>query len=108
MRLESGFARAFRLPLRAPLATARGPIPFRDGALLSLRDRDGLEGSGEASPLPGFHREDAAASARELTGWVADASGRGIVGLDDSRQVNVIGGPGGQFHCIIDISGYYI
>lgn len=28
--------------------------------------------------------------------------------LDDSRQLNLIPGPNGSFHCVIDITGYYL
>ena len=44
--------RPFRLPLREPIATARGAIAERAGVILELRDGEGRRGYGEASPLP--------------------------------------------------------
>ncbi|MFC7045821.1 o-succinylbenzoate synthase [Halobacteriaceae archaeon GCM10025711] len=45
--------RPFSLPLRQPLATARGTIDRRDGFLLQV-EADGHVGFGEATPLPGW------------------------------------------------------
>ncbi len=56
----------FRVPLRAPLATAHGVICERRGTLVRLRDEDGVAGWGESSPLPGFGSFDEAASRRAL------------------------------------------
>ena len=56
-----------RLRLRAPLVTAHGEIRERDGFVVRLD-----EGRGEASPLPWFGTEDAAACARALT-YAAEA-----------------------------------
>jgi hypothetical protein len=36
---------------------------------------------------------------------IANAS---VSKLDDSRQLRIIGGPGGSFDCIVDITGYYL
>lgn len=44
----------FRLPLRRPLATARGVLAHRDGVLVRLETADGLCGFGEATPAAGF------------------------------------------------------
>jgi o-succinylbenzoate synthase len=47
----------FRLPLRRPLATARGAIAARTGVLIALEAASGLCGFGEASPLAGWPGE---------------------------------------------------
>ena len=52
----------FSLRLRAPLATGRRVFAAREGVLLALRDVEGLEGFGEATPIPGFGCETAEAS----------------------------------------------
>jgi|DewCreStandDraft_1066081.scaffolds.fasta_scaffold00058_116 o-succinylbenzoate synthase len=44
----------FRLPFATTFATARGMAAAREGLLLRLESTDGLEGLGEASPLPAF------------------------------------------------------
>lgn len=45
---------SFRIPFRAPFATARGTMLFREGIILRLETEDGLIGVGEASPLPAW------------------------------------------------------
>jgi o-succinylbenzoate synthase len=67
MRIEAAELQPFRLRLRAPLATALGPLEFREGVLLSLRNTDGCRGYGEATPLEAFGTEplDAARSSLE-------------------------------------------
>ena len=57
MRIEAAELRSFRLRLRTPLATAMGPLAFREGVLLSIRNADGCTGYGEATPLPAFGTE---------------------------------------------------
>jgi L-Ala-D/L-Glu epimerase len=57
---------AFRLPLRAPLATARGRVVAVEGLRLLLRDTDGSFGLGEVTPLPDFGTETLDAAARAL------------------------------------------
>ena len=66
MRIEAAELQSFRLRLRAPLATARGPLAFREGVLLSLRNADGCIGYGEATPLPAFGTESLDAARRSL------------------------------------------
>ncbi len=44
--------RPFRLPVRAPIATAAGVIEAREGIVVELRDPEDRRGFGEASPLP--------------------------------------------------------
>ena len=46
--------RPFRLPLRAPMQTARAAITHRAGVVVELTGGDGARGIGEASPLPEF------------------------------------------------------
>ncbi len=48
----------FALPLRRPMATAHERIEIRRGLLVTLVDADGVEGFGEATPLPAFGTED--------------------------------------------------
>jgi len=59
MRLVRARVVPFALPLRAPLATARGAIGERRGALLALEADDGRTGLGEATPIEGFGLETA-------------------------------------------------
>ena len=44
----------YRIPFRAPFATAHGTLRDREGVLLQLETDDGLRGHGEIAPLPGF------------------------------------------------------
>lgn len=46
--------------------SGRGPVRPRPGVLLTVEDHDGHQGQGEASPLPGWSRESAAACERAL------------------------------------------
>ena len=50
--------RPFRLPMRAPMPTARAAIEYRSGVVVELIDEDGVRGLGEASPLPEFGEGD--------------------------------------------------
>ena len=45
--------RPFSLSLARPLETASGPIERREGVLVAVED-DGVRGTGEATPLPGW------------------------------------------------------
>lgn len=68
----------FRLPLREPLATARGAVAFRDGLLLRLETSSGVRGYGEATPVAGFGRPEAVIrAAREAAELDAEARGAG-------------------------------
>ena len=67
---------ALRLPLREPLATARGPVITREGALLEI-EADGACGWGEALPLAGFGLEAADTAANALV-----AACRRLVGVE--------------------------
>jgi len=66
VRIEAAELQPFRLRLRTPLATALGPLAFREGVLLSLRNADGCIGYGEATPLPAFGTESFDAARRSL------------------------------------------
>ena len=55
-----------RIPLCAPLSTARGLIAVRDGALVALEAEGGLVGWGETFPLAGFGLESAGEARRTL------------------------------------------
>jgi o-succinylbenzoate synthase len=50
MRIVAAAIERLRLPLRRPLATARGTLRVREGCVLRLTARDGEIGVGEASP----------------------------------------------------------
>jgi o-succinylbenzoate synthase len=71
-----------RLALAAPLATARGPLRSRDGALLSLSSASGASGWGEALPLPGFGLESAGAALDALEDIAASLVGSDLGDLD--------------------------
>lgn len=45
----------FTIPYAAAFTTAHGSEPARTGAIVRVTSADGLEGLGEASPLPAFH-----------------------------------------------------
>ena len=44
----------YRIPFRAPFATAHGVLTRREGVLLELTSDAGVRGLGEIAPLPGF------------------------------------------------------
>lgn len=51
--------RRFSLPFRAPVRTAGGAWPVRDGLYVRVGRPDGSAGWGEASPIPSFGNESA-------------------------------------------------
>ncbi len=61
LRITCARLTAFRLLLREPVASARGPLFRREGWLLGLGADSGLAGAGEALPLAGFACEAPAA-----------------------------------------------
>jgi len=69
-----------RLPLRAPLETARGRIAERRGALLVLEAEAGSRGLGEATPIEGFGLESVLI-ARDALAVLAD----GVLGHDGAE-----------------------
>jgi len=62
VRIERVDVVPYALRLNAPLRTARGTIRRREGLLLRIRWADGVEGWGEAAPLPGFGGEPLSAA----------------------------------------------
>ena len=64
-------ARRF-LPFVNPLVTGAGEIDGRDVSLVSVTDRDGRQGWGEAAPLPGW----GVGELSEIESWIAAVQGR--------------------------------
>ena len=89
--------RPFRLPMRAPMQTARAAIEYRAGVVVEFTDEAGLRGYGEASPLPEFGEGDADDVLRLIeTHAQAVASG----GLPDGLDV-----PGAAaLSCALDVA----
>ncbi len=102
MRIEAAELQPFRLRLRTPLATALGPVAFREGVLLSLRSADGCIGYGEATPLPAFGTESLRCRASFPRGLrrLARGSGSGRAGraarLDRPAMPADFHGPSGD------------
>ena len=89
--------RPFRLPLRAPIETAHGPIGARDGLLIAVADAEGRTGLGEASPLPGFGDGEAADALRLLEAHAPAALAAG------GRLPDAARGPGAAaLRCALD------
>jgi len=86
VRIEAAELRSFRLRLHTPLATAMGPLAFREGVLLSLRNADGRVGYGEATPLPAFGTETLDAARRSL-----EASAASLEGADPGEPEELLG-----------------
>ena len=85
--------RPFRLPMRAPMQTARAAIAYRAGVVVELTDASGLRGVGEASPLPEFGEGDADDVLRLIEERGADLLG----GIPD--------GPGAPaLRCALDVA----
>jgi o-succinylbenzoate synthase len=57
LRLAGALITPFRLRLREPVSSARGPLAAREGWLLALEADSGTGGHGEAMPLAGFATE---------------------------------------------------
>lgn len=51
--------RRYSLPFRAPVRTAHGSWPIREGLYVRIERKDGSAGYGEASPVPSFGSESA-------------------------------------------------
>ncbi len=73
--------RRYRLPLRAPVRTAHGEWPQREGIIVRLQDEANTTGYGEAAVIPWFGTEtpdEAETACRELGGKVDDARLAGV------------------------------
>lgn len=82
MRIRKITLTPFGLALRAPLATAAGPIERRDGVLVSLQLTGTLEGHGEATPLAGFGMETLRESWEALIALAPQLVGEDVRDLD--------------------------
>jgi len=84
VRIAAASVEPYRLPLRPPLATSRGVVDEREGLLLRLVWEDGVEGVGEAAPLPGFGGETISEARATLEEIASELRGRafGLDGLD--------------------------
>lgn len=76
MRIVRARLAPIRLRLRAPLATAHGPVFERRGVLIRIDTDDGRSGLGEATPVEGFGLESADAAGDALAKLAAVALGR--------------------------------
>ena len=77
----------YSLPLKRPLTLRSGKMTHREGLLLCMRDEDGVEGWGEAAPLPGFSVETFG-DAREQAKTVI----RALAGTDLPDDLFLLGG----------------
>ncbi|MCY4455444.1 MAG: o-succinylbenzoate synthase [Chloroflexi bacterium] len=88
--------RPFRLPMRAPMQTARAAIAYRAGVLVELTDDSGQRGYGEASPLPEFGEGDA----DDVFRRVEERGGDLLGGIPDDLD-----GPGAPaLRCALDVA----
>lgn len=70
--------RLARVPFRAPFATARGTIAYRETLIVALRADGGPAGYGEATPWPPFGQGSARDAADRLAEWARRLIGREI------------------------------
>lgn len=77
MKLDGFEVYRYELHLTEPLRLEDVEVRRREGVLLRLLG-DGVEGWGEASPLPGFSRESVEEAARQLSELAAAMQGREI------------------------------
>ncbi len=78
MKLRHAEVQPYRLPLSRPLATSRGLVRERCGALLHVQEEGGQRGVGEAAPLAGFGGEPLEETLAELERFAASLPGRSI------------------------------
>ena len=74
MRLHLQFRR-YRLPFRAPVRTAHGVWPEREGLIVRVESEAGAVGFGEAAPIPEFGTErlnEDEAGCRALGEWTSE------------------------------------
>ena len=70
--------------LRTPLATTRGVISEREGFLLRVRLTGGLEGFGEAAPLPGYSPDDMDRTEQVLERIADGLTGKSFSGIPEN------------------------
>ncbi len=73
----------FAIPLRAPLATAYGPVGWRRGTIVILTDAAGRQGIGEATAHPAAAPAEDARTRTELAGAAAWVVGADLARLDE-------------------------
>ncbi len=78
MRIRGLGLAPYSLPLRRPLATARGLITRREGLVLTLIGEGGHRGRGEAAPLPGWSPESLRDAREALGGAAPHLEGRAL------------------------------
>jgi len=57
MKLQEIHIYKYRLPLKEPLYIANKILTSREGVIIQIENETGMRGFGEASPLPGLHKE---------------------------------------------------
>ncbi|MFN3216555.1 MAG: o-succinylbenzoate synthase [Acidimicrobiales bacterium] len=80
---------AFRVALRAPVATARGTVFERRGVVVVLRDDGGCWGRGEAAPLPGWSTIDLDEATAQLEAWSRATAAAGAAAPADELAPEV-------------------
>ena len=68
----------------APTLLVRGTARVRQAVRMRLRDADGTVGLGEALPLPGYNRDDAAIAGRALAAIAARVAAAGGLDVPDA------------------------
>jgi O-succinylbenzoate synthase len=68
----------YRVPLKAPLRLKDATLRYRGGVLIRLLGESGVEGWGEASPLPGFSRESLEGVTEQLRELAGSVPGREV------------------------------
>jgi O-succinylbenzoate synthase len=68
----------YHLPLSEPLQSKGTTLRHREGLLVELASDRGAVGWGEASPLPGFSRENLDEAAEQLRGLATELMGRRV------------------------------
>ncbi len=82
MKIARAVLTRVRLKMREPVATARGPIASREGAVLALASESGLVGHGEALPLAGFGEPSPERNFEALSSLARALLGREVEELD--------------------------
>lgn len=88
--------RPFRVPMRAPMQTARAAIEYRAGVVVELRDGEGVRGIGEASPLPEFGE----GSARDVLGLLGEHARDLLEGV----PIGLAGPGAAALRCALDVA----